>query len=214
MKLRNLFIGLLLAILLIVFPSSTFAAKGFYRTGLTGGASTDVDGIDGDDVSDLDMIWANVGNTIYFYTVDADSAAAEDSPQIIAFDTDGGDKRAVLLAMVGQLQIITVSTDTTLTIQECKNTIILVTGAYTVTLPAVSEFTDSKGGSLQVRATTAATFHIDPNGSDLIELYGTDLDDGDKITSPGVAGAFMNLINTTSAGWATAGAYGIFVDGG
>jgi len=74
------------------------ANDGFYRTALIGGAPAAVDGVDGDDVADKDLILAMVSNVLYVYEVDADSAAAESSPDVIAFDANGGDKRAVLKA--------------------------------------------------------------------------------------------------------------------
>jgi hypothetical protein len=62
----------------------------------------------------------------------------------------------------------------------------LVTGAYTVTLPAVS--VGMKGRFL---ATTAATFSVDCNAADHFVLGGTALTAGNKVTSDGSAGAFF-----------------------
>lgn len=83
-------------------PFNAEAATGFFRTALLGGSAAGaVDGIDGDSVSDKDLILAMVSNILYIFEVDADSAAAEDSPNVIAFDANGGDKRAVLKAALG-----------------------------------------------------------------------------------------------------------------
>jgi hypothetical protein len=64
----------------------------------------------------------------------------------------------------------------------------LVTGAYTVTLPAVS--VGMKGRFL---ATTAATFSVDCNAADHFVLGGTALTAGNKVTSDGSAGAFFEF---------------------
>jgi len=68
----------------------------YYRTGLTGGAATDLDGKDGDTLNDGDFAFVMDGTTIYHYLLDADSAAAESSPDVISPDTNAGDKRWIL----------------------------------------------------------------------------------------------------------------------
>ena len=116
--------------------------------------------------------------------------------------------------IAGERDFVFVTEDTVLTAAQCLGHIIIITGAYTVTLPAVSGFDNSDGGSALIYSTGADTIHVDVNASDRIVLDGTALDDGDKITSPGTAGAFVSLVNDTSAGWRTLGRFGIFVDGG
>jgi hypothetical protein len=62
----------------------------------------------------------------------------------------------------------------------------LVSGAYTVTLPAVAI-----GMHGRFYATTAAVFSVDCNGSDHFVLAGTELSAGYKVTSDGSVGAMF-----------------------
>ena len=66
------------------------------KTGLTGGEATKLDSIDGTGLVDNDVAFVNVTNVQYIYRLDADSGAAESSPNIIAPDTNAGDKRWIL----------------------------------------------------------------------------------------------------------------------
>lgn len=75
----------------------------FFKTVLTGGTSGCLDEMDGDTLSDGDKAIVIVGNNparTYIYVLDADNAGAEDSPYIIAPDTNPGDKRWVLSARI------------------------------------------------------------------------------------------------------------------
>jgi len=65
-------------------------------TGLIGGASGDLDNIDGADLADQDGAIVITESAVYTYHLDDDSAAGEDSPQIIAPDDNPGDKRWLL----------------------------------------------------------------------------------------------------------------------
>lgn len=114
----------------------------------------------------------------------------------------------------GETEIITIAEDTVLTVAQCRNTFILVTGAHTVTMPDVSGFTGSVGGACSIMATTAAIFKVDVYGTDLMSLYGTNLHDGDKAASPGTKGARIIMVNTTSTGWEALRAEGNFTDDG
>lgn len=66
------------------------------KTGLIGGEATKLDSIDGAGLVDNDAAFVNVSNVQYIYRLDADSAAVEASPNIIAPDTNAGDKRWIL----------------------------------------------------------------------------------------------------------------------
>ena len=48
-------------------------------------------------------------DTFYFYILDDDSAAAESSPYVIAMDTNGGNKRWILIFSMGTSGVITLS---------------------------------------------------------------------------------------------------------
>lgn len=60
---------------------------------LTGGASGALDEIDGDELIDGDLAFGCVNSAFSAYRLDADSGAAESSPDIIAPDANAGDKR-------------------------------------------------------------------------------------------------------------------------
>lgn len=73
-------------------------AEIFVAHGLTGGTTGMLDAIDGNDVADGDMAVVITGpsGAAYFYHLDADSAAAESSPDVISPDTNAGTKRWIL----------------------------------------------------------------------------------------------------------------------
>ena len=75
----------------------------FYgATGLTGGTDGKLDDIDGATLADGDGALVITASTAYSYILDDDSAAAEDSPNVIEPDANGGDKRWLLVAMNNQ----------------------------------------------------------------------------------------------------------------
>ncbi len=72
-------------------------ANNFYGAiALTGGGTGALDKIDGDDLADLDAAFVQVLGTFYAYTLDDDSGAAEDSPNVISPDANAGTKRWLL----------------------------------------------------------------------------------------------------------------------
>ena len=98
----KLFIGFLFAALLFGSLSTPFisnshaTAEGFGATCLTGGTAGCLDAINGALLSDGDKAIVSTATLVYFYNLDADSAAGESSPAIIAPDTNAGDKRWLL----------------------------------------------------------------------------------------------------------------------
>ena len=74
----------------------------FFRTELTGGGATALNSIDGLDrgdtnpLQDGDGAFVMASGTLYTYILDADSAAAESSPDVIKPLTNAGDKRWIL----------------------------------------------------------------------------------------------------------------------
>jgi len=64
-----------------------------FATGLTGGAATDLDYIDGSSVNDGDFALVMSGSSFYVYKLDATSGATENSPYIISPDSNAGTKR-------------------------------------------------------------------------------------------------------------------------
>jgi hypothetical protein len=83
----------------------------FGRTGLTGGASTDLDGIDGAGLSEGHRAFVITDEPyIYFYRLNATSGAAESSPDIIAPDNNAGQKRWVLVEVYGSATLFSEET--------------------------------------------------------------------------------------------------------
>jgi len=111
--------------------------------------------------------------------------------------------------LLGLVPVITISANTVLTAAQCKGQIILITGNYTATLPAVVI-----GGLVTLRATTAAVFYGKANANDRIILSGVALDDGDKTASPGNAGDQITYWGDSAAGWTVVGMIGGHTDGG
>ncbi len=71
------------------------------KTALTGGAAGALDSIDGTALQDGEVAHVFISDILYVYRLDVDSAAAESSPNIIAPDTNPGDKRWILQGLNG-----------------------------------------------------------------------------------------------------------------
>jgi hypothetical protein len=83
-----------------------------------------------------------------------------------------------------------------------------ITGAYVVTLPSA---VIGMGGVF--RASTAATFSVNPNDSDHFEMYdGTVLDAGDSIASGGTKNEFVQIYCESANTWIVVGINGAFTD--
>lgn len=87
---------MMLSIVLIASPSDA-AVKIRWFTALTGGAAGALDWQDGADLSDGDTAFVISATGFYVYLLDADSGAAESSPEIISPDNNAGNKRWILL---------------------------------------------------------------------------------------------------------------------
>ncbi len=91
---KKLFIAMLLILLLTV---NCFATGFTYtKRGLTGGATSDLDGIDGDDLANGYTAIVITSTSYYVYFLDATDGSAESSPDIIAPDSNPGTKRWLL----------------------------------------------------------------------------------------------------------------------
>lgn len=82
------------------------AQKWLPASSLTGGGEGALDAIDGSNVSDGDRAIV-IADKAYFYVLDADSAAAESSPDVIQPDSNAGDKRWILKETHGLIEITT-----------------------------------------------------------------------------------------------------------
>ncbi len=97
---------------------------------------------------------------------------------------------------VSRQSIASYGSNQTLTVTECRGYVIYVTGAATITLPAIAD-----GMSVTIITIGAVAVSVDPNASDLIYLDGTALDDGDKITNLSAAGDIAVLTYYSADGW-------------
>lgn len=80
--------------------------------------------------------------------------------------------------------------------RELYGGVIYVTGAATITVPAVAA-----GASFTVITIGAVAVSVDPNAADLIYLNGTALADGDKITNASTTGDMAVFTYYDSTGW-------------
>ena len=85
-----------------------------------------------------------------------------------------------------------------------------ITGAYVVTLPAAVV-----GMSGTFRASTAAAFSVDCNGSDHFEMFdGTVMSAGEKLTSSATKNEFVTIYCESANTWIVIGQNGAFTNGG
>jgi hypothetical protein len=101
----------------------------------------------------------------------------------------------------GAKQIVTKTTASNYTIgttnaNELYGGVIYVTGAATLTIPAVAV-----GASFTVITIGAVAVSVDPNAADLIYLDGVALSDGDKITNLSTAGDIAVFTYYDATGW-------------
>jgi hypothetical protein len=110
----------------------------------------------------------------------------------------------------GNISISSYAANQTLTTDELRGAIIMVTATATLVVPAVDA--TATGLNFCVYSTTAAAVYVDPNAADRIVLDGTALADGDKLKSASAAGDYICLVNDTNAGWRTLGRSGAWTD--
>jgi len=106
-------------------------------------------------------------------------------------------------------RVISTAADLTLKESDCYGgTVVLVTAAKTITLPAVKP-----GMDVTVLGTGANAINVDPDDDDKIRLSGAQLDDGDKLTSGGAAGDSVRLYTESADGWIAETIKGTWSDG-
>jgi len=91
---------------------------------LTGGGTGALDSIDGNLLNDQDKALVATQSAFYFFSLDETSGASENSPYIIAPDTNPGNKRWILIDGFGQREVgkTAISTGTTsVTVSFSKN---------------------------------------------------------------------------------------------
>lgn len=94
---RKYFSAIILIIFLVTATcTAADAATAYYRSALTGGGTTALDSTDGARLNDGDLAFVAAGGVFYIYRLNATSGAAEESPLVIAPDSNAGDKRWIL----------------------------------------------------------------------------------------------------------------------
>lgn len=191
-------------------------ASNIYGAIALGSGTGGLKAIDGTALADNDIAVVVVqGVGSYLYALDADSAATEESPNIIEPTANGGDKRWILQSVNGMALVPhdVSGTPTTLLFSQCAGYIHYVTnaGATTVVLPAVS--TVPTGAMMVLYMTTAYVLTIDPNAADRIRLNGVALADGLTIVSGGEVGNYVSLQKDGTDGWTVVGRSGYWAGG-
>lgn len=175
---------------LFVVTHSYGATQMFTKGSLTGGTSGCLDQIDGDNVLDGDKAIVVTSTRYYVYRLNATSGATESSPDVIAPDTNPGNKRWLLISnldsdLVSYINNMTYGTNYYLQTKETKNidAINLTTWASGYLYPReINAYQFAGEGALfpliPVTSTSPATYAADTTlstGTGTISLAGTDL---------------------------------------
>lgn len=75
----------------------------YVKSGLTGGTDSDLDSIQGTNLTEKDSAIILTDDTVYFYKLKLNSFAAEDSPNVIKPDDDDKGKRWLLVSKMGEV---------------------------------------------------------------------------------------------------------------
>lgn len=94
------------------------------------------------------------------------------------------------------LTTLSISTNTTLTTDQCYNYVVYVTASCTLTLPAIVD-----GMNLTVIADGTVVVTIDPNGTEIIRKDAADVVAGGTITSTGNPGDVAALTYRSAGKW-------------
>ena len=106
--------------------------------------------------------------------------------------------------------VVSVASSRAILASELKGQTLQITGAYTPTLP-----TAVAGYHAITEATTAAAYSIDlATGTDVIELSGTALTAGNKVTSDGTKRARLHIRCDAAGTYIVTPLNAVFVDGG
>ena len=164
---------------LIIFISvPAFASVNTYIKGvLTGGGTSSLDAIDGDDLAEADKAIVVTIDGTYFYRLSASSGASENSPYVISPDVNAGNKRWLLKQYLNGTMIQQISTPdltgNSYSVLSTDFTILIndsdadVTGSVTVTLPTAST---SEGRILIIKKIGSAyDVVVDGNGTETID---------------------------------------------
>lgn len=198
--------------------ASLTAASFRPHTLITGGGTGSIDKIDGDSLSDGDTAvgvledHATYGNTLIVYVLDATSSCGGDDtatpPKFFQPDTNAGTKCWELAGFyasqsVAPMKVVPHSSgNDTLTADEVMNTLLYITVATELELPAIGTASAEVqiGSSFCAFTVGAIAISLDPTG-DSITLGGVEDTDGDKITNTSTAGDFICLVAAVADGW-------------
>ena len=111
----------------------------------------------------------------------------------------------------GGLDVITASANTTLTADQCRGSLVLVSTTCTITLPAVSGVIE--GGHLTIYSTGTNLIKLDLDSVDRFILDGTALVDDHMLDSESGAGDYVTVVKDSAAGWTVIGRSGAWTDG-
>lgn len=145
----------------------------YIKTALTGGTSDALDGINGSDLINDDTAFVYVSYTKYEYRLNATSGAAESSPDIIAPDTNPGNKRWILVS-VSKLIIPDTNASNNLNIKWNENdtsdrTLNLKVNSGDRTLDLSENLTISNGYDITITAEDAAAAIVLDNSNFEVE---------------------------------------------
>jgi len=182
-------------VFVFLFACNAFAEPRWYQaTALTGGTSSAVDKLDGQNLFDGDkMIVVTTTNT-YFYTLDADSAGSEDTTSytVIAPDTNAGDKRWVLENVVYDFAFTTFTDE--LATPSVANENLFYTNTTTGT-PITAFYNGIAGQKITIHSKGAITFDLTGNA----RIIGSA---ADLVTASGDILVFLCMTGgTTSSVW-------------
>jgi len=187
----------------------------YIKTALTGGTLDALDGIDGANLLDGDVAYVYVNGIKYEYVLDDDSGAAEDSPNVIAPDTNAGDKRWILQgatfetlkqttgAALGKVPVSDADGNLTLSYRPLEN--LLDNSGFGVwSNGTLADYTDANTGFSQL--VTNGGFDTDTtgwtagNGATLASVTGGQSGNALEITEAGTANPYAYQAITTEVG--------------
>jgi hypothetical protein len=121
-------------LILTVVSAPAFAKPRWWNcTGVIGGTEGTLDSIDGQDLFDGYKAIVETTNNVYFFTLDVDSGAAEDTQNytVISPDTNAGDKRWILKATAHDTAGAVLANDATPSVK--RETVFTTGGTTTIT---------------------------------------------------------------------------------
>jgi hypothetical protein len=210
-----------------VMDLATGAGASFYPCrGIDGDAAGDLDHITGMALGDSAFVVLNedalYGNAMFVYVyTDYGAAVSEALPYEVKPDTGANANHAWSLVYTTAMVPVMMTGSLALTLGQQNAGVVHANAAGTLTLLGAATIGFGKTMCVYVEDATEIVIIASAEATDIFNLHGTPLDQGDVIDSPQNAGDFICLISTTDAngagndGYITLG-YGeeAWVDGG